>query len=132
MLGLFLLLVILDWLMFLFLLRRLFLFSFLRWLLNFSYFRRLNLSLCWFWFIGLLLLGFFFNSGNLMSGFDVACSFLRRLRAGVLHVGIDFDGTESALVNAKVSAVVGIVLELHDSVGEERGVREVSKCQFGE
>lgn len=67
-----------------------------------------------------------------MSGFDVAGSFFRRLRARVLHGGIDFDGTEPALVNAKVSAVVGIVLELHDSVGEEGGVREVSKCQFGE
>lgn len=67
-----------------------------------------------------------------MGRFDVACSFFRRLGVGVLHSGIDFDGTESALVNAKIPAVIGIVLELHNSVGQERGVREVSKCQFGE
>ena len=60
------------------------------------------------------------------------CCFLRRLGTGVLHGWINLNWTKPTLVNAKISAMIGIIFELHNSISQECGMRKVGKCKFGE
>jgi hypothetical protein len=82
-----------------------------------------------FWLFRFFLLGFLID---LMGRFDITGCLFGRLGAGVFQIGIVLDGTKTALVDAEVSAMVRIIDELEDSIGEESGVREVSKGEFGE